>query len=215
MINEMKSETIGELAAALCKAQGMMEAAKKDSKNPFFKSNYADLNSVIQASKEPLRLNNLAYTQVVQEKDGVLYLITLLMHTSGEWIASGMRLILNKQDMQAYGSALSYARRYTLQAIIGLSAEDDDGNKAVGVLDSSQPNQKTKPQLKPIPFQITEGHFNDLKTQCNRIGWSRERLDKLILDQTKKPHLNLLNEAEYQMIYQFLKKEPDPSAEFK
>ena len=132
--------TENKLAKALSKAQGEMESAKKDSKNPFFRSSYADLASVIQAIKEPLSNNGLAYTQIITEDD---VLVTRLMHESGESIESRMKFTSGKGDMQSKGSAITYARRYTLQAIVGLSAEDDDGNKAV------ESQKETKTVAKP------------------------------------------------------------------
>lgn len=129
----MKSEKIGEIAKALAAAQREMDAAKKDSTNPFFKSKYADLSSVIDAIKEPLAKHGLSYTQYCEDDGKETYLITELMHTSGEWISGKVGLILGgKSDMQALGGALTYARRYSLSAIVGISQDDDDGQTAVG-----------------------------------------------------------------------------------
>jgi len=126
---ENNLQAIDKLAEALAVAQAEMEAAVKDSNNPFFKSAYADLNSVIQAIKKPLANNGLSYTQLLTTANTVK---TILMHKSGQFLVSEMPLINTKGDMQGLGSAVTYARRYTLQAIVGLSAEDDDGNQASG-----------------------------------------------------------------------------------
>ncbi len=123
---------INELATALSKAQGVMGGAIKDSSNPFFKSKYADLHSVIEAIKKPLADNGLSYTQLIETKDGEPYVTTMLMHSSGQSISASLKLKITKDDMQGLGSAISYARRYGLQSIVGLSAEDDDGEAAVG-----------------------------------------------------------------------------------
>lgn len=127
-----KSPEINELMKALAIAQGTMGGAIKDASNPFFKSKYADLNAVIEAIKEPFSKNGLAYTQLVESKDGVHCVTTILGHASGQFISGTVNLKLSKEDMQGLGSAISYARRYGLQAIAGLSAEDDDGEAAVG-----------------------------------------------------------------------------------
>lgn len=127
-----KSEQINELAAALSKAQGSMESAKKDSANPFFKSKYADLAAVVEAIRKPFADNGLAYTQLPARCAGEeVQVVTVLLHSSGQWIASETNVPVTKRDAQGYGSALTYARRYGLQAIAGLAAEDDDGNAAV------------------------------------------------------------------------------------
>ncbi len=125
-----KSEHINELATALNKAQDQMSGALKDAKNPFFKSNYADLGSVVRAIKEPFSANGLSYSQFPLFEDGKVGVETILMHTSGQWLSSVLLLPMTKQDPQAAGSAITYARRYALQAIAGVPAEDDDGNAA-------------------------------------------------------------------------------------
>ena len=127
-----KSESIAGLAAALAKAQGQMKGAVKDSANPFFKSKYADLASVVEAIRAAFSANGLSYIQTVEpsEKDEVRVETTLL-HSSGEWISCGvLSLPVSKVDAQGYGSALTYARRYSLSAAVGVAPEDDDGNAA-------------------------------------------------------------------------------------
>ena len=127
-----KSESISGLAAALAKAQGQMKGAIKDSANPFFKSKYADLASVVEAIRAAFSANGLSYIQTVEpsEKDEVRVETTLL-HLSGEWISCGvLSLPVSKVDAQGYGSALTYARRYSLSAAVGVAPEDDDGNAA-------------------------------------------------------------------------------------
>ena len=127
-----KSESVAGLAAALAKAQGQMKGAIKDSANPFFKSKYADLASVVEAIRAAFSANGLSYIQTVEpsEKDEVRVETTLL-HSSGEWISCGvLSLPVSKVDAQGYGSALTYARRYSLSAAVGVAPEDDDDNAA-------------------------------------------------------------------------------------
>lgn len=132
MIIPTQSEQIGKLAEALSKAQSSMTEAKEDSKNPFFKSNYADLTSIWRACKDSLSTNGLAISQVTGFMEGQLFLVTTLVHSSGEWMKGYHPLYLAKQDPQAVGSAISYARRYALAAIVGVCkvGEDDDAEKA-------------------------------------------------------------------------------------
>lgn len=126
-----RSEAINELAAALARAQGQMQSAKKDADNPFFRSKYADLASVVDAIRAPFSENGLAFTQIPYptESDSV-EIETVLMHASGQWISGRVWVPVAKSDAQGYGSALTYARRYGLQSIAGVAAEDDDGNAA-------------------------------------------------------------------------------------
>jgi len=129
-----QSENLNELALALSKAQGEISPAIKDCNNPFFKSKYADLNSIWSSAREPLSKNGLAIIQTT-EKDsgGQLNLITTLVHSSGQWIKSAMPVITVKTDIQSLGSSLTYCRRYSLSAICGISTdEDDDGEKSMG-----------------------------------------------------------------------------------
>lgn len=143
-----KSEKINELASALCKAQDLMGGAVKDSKNPFFKSNYADLSSVVQAIKQPFADNGLSYSQFPIYEDKLVGVETILMHSSGQWISNKLLLPMTKQDPQAAGSAITYARRYALQAIAGIPSEDDDGNTA------------TKPASRAPAFTMDETSNN-------------------------------------------------------
>jgi hypothetical protein len=125
-----KSESIKNLAAAMCKAQAEMGGAVKDSANPFFKSNYSDLSSVVRAVKEPFASNGLSYVQFPIEEAGRIGIETILMHESGEYLSHKFTVQLSKQDAQGAGSALTYCRRYSLQAVAGIPSEDDDGNGA-------------------------------------------------------------------------------------
>ena len=123
-----KSESIKELASALNKAQAEMSGAKKKATNPFFKSKYSDMNAVVDAIRIPFCDNGLSYSQFPIFNDKCVGVETILMHVSGEWLSSILMLPMTKQDPQAAGSAITYARRYSLQSIAGIPSEDDDGN---------------------------------------------------------------------------------------
>ena len=135
-----KSDSIKELATALAKAQGVMHGAVKDSANPFFKSKYADLASVVEAIRSAFAANGLSYIQSVEPSDkDEVRVETTILHSSGEWIGCGvLALPVSKADAQGYGSALTYARRYSLSAAVGVAPEDDDGNAAT----IAKPNAK-------------------------------------------------------------------------
>lgn len=126
-----KSDSIKELATALAKAQGQFAGAAKDSVNPHFKSKYADLESVVSAIKEPLSKNGLSFIQVAHDTQFTAAIETIIMHASGEWLSAGVVSVsVSKNDAQGYGSAMTYARRYSLSAAFGIAPEDDDGNAA-------------------------------------------------------------------------------------
>jgi hypothetical protein len=131
-VDTTMSPTIGKLAGALAKAQGMMTGAVKDSTNPFFKSSYADLASVIESGREALSKNGLAVIQTNRQSDIGVVVITTLAHESGEWIRGELNMRPVKSDPQGIGSCITYARRYSLSAIIGTAQVDDDGNQASG-----------------------------------------------------------------------------------
>ncbi len=148
----MTSSEIGELAKALAAAQGEMTAAAKDASNPHFKSRYATLASVWDAIRGPLSRNGLSVSQVLETPDagpGVI-VRTILLHTSGQWICSRYVMpIPDKLTPQAVGSAITYARRYALSAIVGIAPNDDDAGHAASVTPARQ--EEPKPASKPEP----------------------------------------------------------------
>ena len=137
------SDSIKELATALAIVQGQLTFAKKDSKNPFFKSNYADLESVWDACRSLLSDNGLAVMQFPGEyMDGNMSLNTVITHKSGEWMEQEMSLPVTKPDAQGAGSAITYMRRYALAAVVGVVQADDDGNSASQKVTESATSQQ-------------------------------------------------------------------------
>lgn len=126
------SPTVGKLFEALSKAQAKIEIAIKDKENPYFKSMYADLSSIWNVCRVPLSENGLAIVQTIEGTRSESFLVTYLGHSSGEFIKSRLPLMIDKPTPQGMGSAITYARRYALSAIVGVCTddEDDDGNKA-------------------------------------------------------------------------------------
>ena len=120
-----------QIATALVKAQKEFGPALKSSTNPHFKSRYADLAACVEAVIDALNGNGIALLQQTSEcEDGVI-VETMFLHESGESISCGkLHVPASKQDPQGYGSALTYARRYSLMAACGIAPEDDDGNAA-------------------------------------------------------------------------------------
>ena len=127
-----KSDSISELAKAFAKTQQELKQPLKDAKNPFFKSTYVPLENVAESITETATKNGLSFSQEPSFDDGMVTVTTLVMHNSGEWIEyAPLKLKPVKNDPQAYGSAITYAKRYALSAIFGITSDkDDDGNEA-------------------------------------------------------------------------------------
>lgn len=172
------SESIKEIATALSKAQGVMMGAKKGAKNPFFKSNYSDLSMVIEAISQPFADNDLSFIQCPGFEADRITVTTRIMHSSGEWIESTVSLPPTKQDAQGVGSAISYGKRYGLQAMAGVPSVDDDGQDAVK--HKAQTKKITKSSLTKIEtvaidklFQFAESKDADgMKETYNELTQS-------------------------------------------
>jgi hypothetical protein len=170
-----QSPSIAGLCAALVAAQSELRNPLKDSVNPFFKSRYADLATVRDTVVPTLAAHGLAVIQMPSTLNGQPALTSTLCHKSGEWIRSTMLLYPAKSDPQGIGSALTYARRYALQSITGVAAEeDDDGNAAshptnrlggrIPLIGSPKPKPAQPPAARP-----SDAHMKELMTAK---GWS-------------------------------------------
>lgn len=125
------SDKINELAESLAAAQPKIGIAIKNAVNPHLKNRYADLGAVWDACSEALKSCGLAVVQMPQPSDdGKLHLETILIHKSGQWISGVAVVPIAKQDAQGYGATLTYARRYGLAALLGITQDDDDGERA-------------------------------------------------------------------------------------
>jgi len=178
------------IAAALVKAQKGFSPALKTSTNPHYRSKYADLSACIEAVIDSLNANGICLLQNCHEcEDGVI-VETIFMHESGEFISAGkLHVPAGKKDPQGYGSALTYARRYSLMAACGIAPEDDDGNAASkkasspvkAALDGVQINEEDQQYLRDLAAELVQ-HVeveNDPRTACDKI-------DKAMLDSDQK-----------------------------
>ena len=138
-----KSDKIDKLAAALTKAQSEMKGAEKKSVNPFFNSGYADLHTVIESSFPHLTKNGLSVIQGNESRPGEFFVTTMLLHESGQWIKSKLKMPIEKVTAQSIGSTITYGRRYGLSAITGIAQYDDDGNAASQSKGITQNHAKT------------------------------------------------------------------------
>jgi len=120
------------LLDALAKMQGALDNATKSSDNPYFKSKYADLAQCLQTAKKPMADNGLSISQHCTFDGQFVQCVTILGHSSGQMMISTLMIPVAKKDAQGIGSSITYARRYALSSIIGLTQKDDDGEGAVG-----------------------------------------------------------------------------------
>lgn len=151
--------------AALAAAQMEMGPALKDSNNPAFRSKYADLASVMHGCMGALNKHGICVMQPTGEDEAGRYVKTILAHTSGETVECRVPLIVGKNDMQGYGSAVTYARRYGLMSMAGIAPEDDDGNAAA----------KSPPVVDERPVQRVPSAVD---VACESIG-NADSLDEL------------------------------------
>ncbi len=167
-----KSESIKSLAIAMCKAQGQMGGAHKGANNPFFKSKYADLSSVVEAVKEPFAANGLSYVQFPINDGDKIGVETILMHESGEWLINRFTVKASKQDAQGAGSVITYCRRYGLQAVAGIPSEDDDGNAA----------SKAQSNKKEVPNENDKGWIEGIKSGNNKLEEIQDPVYKMRIE---------------------------------
>lgn len=175
----MHSENINELTTALAKAQAEIRPAVEDKKNPHFKSSYSSLNSIWAACRAPLSKNGLAIMQIAEQIGENLSLITLLSHTSGQWVKSILPISSAKEKPQTMGSSLTYARRYALAAIVGISFgedTDDDANLA----------QEKTVEILPLTMEMLDW----MKNNPQRYEYIR-----FSCDESKQPESNLISRA--------------------
>lgn len=169
----IKSETIGKVASAFAKAQASMGNASKGAANPFFKSRYADLNAIREACLPVLAENGLSILQPTVYIDDRKFVETLLVHESGEFIGGHTEILSTKElDAQAQGSGISYARRYGLQSLLCIGAEDDDGESAVGR--KSFPSKTSVVEQKTTAPVVKSGGFGVKKTEAPKVEETTE-----------------------------------------
>lgn len=146
------SDQIGEIAGALAKAQAEMGGAIKDASNPFFKSKYADLASVMDACRGPLTKHGIAVLQSPSAEGAVVSVETTLVHASGQWVRGVASATAKDDSPQSIGSAITYLRRYALQSFAGVAPEDDDGEAAQGRKPNGAPSKPVGVAMAPKGF---------------------------------------------------------------
>jgi hypothetical protein len=158
---------MNNVCAALVKAQQSFGPALKDKTNPAFRSKYADLGACIEAVIDALNSNGIALVQKLHPNEGGVAIETMFVHESGEVFSAGLLTVpAVKQDPQGYGSALTYARRYSLMAACGIAPEDDDGNAAV----KAKPTERHR-AIEPVVDLIPKEELASLKELSEEVKY--------------------------------------------
>ena len=171
-----KSETIIELSKAFAKMQMELEQPLKNANNPFFKSKYVPLENVVDSITRAASKHGLSFTQFPSsDENGNVTVGTMVMHESGEWIEyDPICLKPVKNDPQAVGSAITYAKRYALSAIFGITSDnDDDGNEATQLgkaKSKAMPNKQVRATNNKIPKEVVEAYKNGIQSVIDRTG---------------------------------------------
>lgn len=207
-----KSESIKNIAIALCKFNTEVTHISKDANNPFFKSQYVTLDKLIEETRGLMAKHGLSVMQFPKTVEGNgIGIQSLLLHESGEYI-EGEAIFMTpvKNDPQAAGSVISYLRRYSYQAILNLNCgEDDDGNRATYGNEQPKPQQNRNPQAqqnRPNTNNqiISEAQAKRLFAISKSKGLNTEQLKELVFKHSKKNSSKELVKAEYDMICQEL-----------
>lgn len=186
-----ESQPTPELNAALCKAQSEMGPARKGKVNPAFRSNYADLASVIEAV-QPLHDNGLAYSQLVAVDGDIVGVRTVLRHVSGQTLDCGSMTARAKDaSAQAIGSALTYLRRYSLMTACGIASADDDGQSA-GKPSAPPPPRSSPVVPPPAPMTTPPSTWLDSDAEAftgalYRLGFDMPQVEA-VCAYKKRPH---------------------------
>lgn len=199
-----RSEDVNELFGALCKAQAEMEVAGLTSANPFFKSRYADFTTVVKASRPALTKNGLCVTQLILSNDeGHSVLHTILGHSSGQYIETRIKMTPAKNDVQSWASCLTYLKRYTYAAMVGITTgeEDDDGEAAVA--ETRKPNYSApKPPERPAPMAVLEYVTTDQLQDLEAILDGFPDLAERMLKSMKIERLADVQKKDFRAIYE-------------
>ncbi|HGC9219674.1 TPA: ERF family protein [Streptococcus agalactiae] len=199
-----KSESITEYAKAFCKAQLEVKQPLKDKDNPFFKSKYVPLENVTEAITTAFANNGISFSQdpTTNTENGYIDVATLVMHTSGEWVEYGpLSVKPTKNDVQGAGSAITYAKRYALSAIFGITSDqDDDGNEDSKPNNSRQSPKATTKKTQKTGYQTLkisniqiETYKSDLNDIAKATNQNVEELTKWLTDTLKVGELENLH----------------------
>ena len=201
-MSQLMSDQIDQLATALAKAQGEMPTAKKNLKNPFFKSMYADFESITEAITPSFSKYGLSYSQEIdEEENGNNYLITFILHSSGQWLKSRARIKPQKEDVQSFSSYTTYLKRICLSASTGVATgeADDDGEAAIV---RNEPSRTVNHYQQPLVEKISNDQLKQLEYELD--GYPKVEAQTItalnineIEDMPKSEFMNSLSRIRY------------------
>lgn len=185
------SETIKNIAGAMCKVQSKIKGMTPDAKNPFFKSNYITLDGILEYVRPLLVEEGIWLLQEATGDGEYIEVKTRLIHNTGEFLETeALKMKPQKNDAQQLGSCITYAKRYQLASLLGISSEvDDDGNKATYGANKPNTNNTT----------ISEKQINRMYAIANEKGLNKEKVD-LVIKKDLKKLANQMNKQEYDNI---------------
>lgn len=188
-----KSESIAELAKALASFHSEVKQPLKDKANPFFKSKYVPLENVVEAITDIAPKHGLSFMQYPVNQDTKVGIVTILMHSSGEFVETDPVFARPaKDDAQATGSVITYLKRYSLSAVFGITSdEDDDGNNATfgNSTPQKQPQQQPQPQMN-LPKMISEAQIKAIGAKTANIS-KTTGVDQKQVYQSAATHLKI------------------------
>lgn len=199
------SESIKTLAGAFVKVQSKIKEAKKSRLNPFYKSNYSDLSDIWEACRDALHENGFTILQPTNWHDGSMFVETMLLHTSGEWISGEYLITSDKPGPQAIGAAVSYSKRYALASMVGVTTEDDDAEGATdhsgGQKSVAQPTHAAQSVFRPktvTPGAISEAQGKRFWAIASTNGKSKEDIADYLAGQFNAKRTEEIPRARYE-----------------
>lgn len=198
------SESIKNISKAMAQFQAEVKNPANTANNPFFKSKYAPLNDVLNLVRPILTKHGLSVLQSPSGDGEHITVTTLITHESGEWIESDpLTLRADKATAQGAGSAVTYARRYALSAMLGISSEDDDdGNYASGT-----DTQNSKKASQPKDNKASKAQLNKIYAEAKKLNMPTDVMKDLITDRYKKNSSKELTKADANDLIEYLMKD--------
>lgn len=216
------SENINELAQALAKAQAELQNPPKNKVNPHFNSRYVDLADGLDAIRKVFGKHGLSFVQGTQIEDGFIFLHTRLMHLSGQWLES-VYPVCGPDKHQIMGSAMTYARRYSIFGLVGVAGEDDDDGEAASDAKNVQtkgPAKSAKVSAKSLLLDPEESEFvlksmraalDMVESNEQLMQWAKENKDNK--DRLQPKHQDEIT-AEFKAVQKYLKERKEPAESY-
>lgn len=197
-MENFKSEQINELALALAKAQSEMLVAGTSSVNPFYKSKYADFATIVRASRPALCKHGLSVSQIISEHgDGAHRLYTMLLHASGQYLSSTVKIAPLKEDPQSLGSYITYMKRYSYAAIVGMTATDEDDDGEAATIPYREQKHAQQPQKTYAREPVVERVSLDQLSELEHVLRDETEITEQVLAGLGIPSLDQMPKSRY------------------